>query len=677
MKSKAGDSGSFRLSDLIIIIVFLSIAAFSVEMFRSDLLQTFSLRNVEPAGTIIIKKNTVQRRLSDRMVWDRLAKESPVYIGDLIRVADLSAATLNIDDNSIDLSENTLVRISSGADGEGIQLMLSEGAVSLAAGTEGRNVSLNLNGVQVQAARGSVLSAGAREAGGVSVQVNEGNAQIVEARGTVRAISSGNVIAVASDGTQVPAKTAVVTQPVPNARYVKPAKEPLAVNFSWSRINLAPEEKLRLEISADRYFTRISNKIENLDSRAQARFDTGFWHWRLLFENTVLSSGSLTIADGSGPELQSPAFNSLFTYRDEPPAINFQWARVEEAVSYIIEVSNTSNFANVQIRRQSPAASMIASGLEEGMWFWRVMPVFPSVFSGSANYSTVSFFRIERLTAAPAVVAQGAAGGGAISLSQWLSGQAPSTVLPPELPPEITPPQLTKAPELTPPIPKINLSSPAQGAQIDGLPALRQQTVFRWNTTGEFASSRFVLSRNANPLEGQTEREIPNVNNISRVDSLTEGTWYWTVELRTSNGVAVSAPPQSFQVLPIPLLPSPRSLQPAAGRIFGLQDFRSQRSIVFSWSNVQGANAYIFTLYQQTTRGRRQIASQTISNRTNYSFTDLQLLDRGTFVWQVEAVNMRANVIEQRGATGESTFTIDFPSSAPLQVEDSGVLYGN
>jgi len=446
MKGKARGSGYFRLLDLCIIIVFLSIAAFSLDMFRRDLLQTFTLRNVEPVGTVVIKKNTVQRRISDRVLWDRLANESPVYIGDLIRVAEISAATLYIDDNSIDLEENTLIRIILAADGESLQLELSGGTLSLATGTQGRSVGIAVNGKQVQAAPNTIVSAAINETGGITVQVNEGNAQIVEADGSAREIPAGTVIAVDADGMEQPLRAAVVTRPVPNARYVKPAKEPLTVNFSWNRINLSPDEKLRLEIASDRKFAHISGVLENLDSQAQAQIDTGSWYWRLLCDDTVLATGSLTAVDGSGPVLQSPAFNSMFRYRDELPVLNFQWAEAEEAVSYIIEISNTADFSAPQIRRQNSSASMTESGLGEGSWFWRVMPVFPMLFSGSAVYSTASFFRIEKL---PAAAAESA---GELSLSQWLAAQAPSGEIPPEVPLNIIPPHLLKPPE-PPPLP--------------------------------------------------------------------------------------------------------------------------------------------------------------------------------------------------------------------------------
>jgi len=587
MEDKKRGSGYFRFSDLFIIIVFLLIAAFSLDMFRRDLLQTFILRNVEPVGTVVIKKNTVQRRISDRVLWDRLARESSVYIGDLIRVAEISAATLYIDDNTIDLGENTLIRIYLAADGESLQLELSGGSLSLATGTQGRSVGIAINGRQVQAAPNTVVSAAISETGGITVQVNEGNAQIVEADGTAREIPAGTVVAVDADGTEQPLRSEVVTRPVPNARYVKPAKEPLAVNFSWNRGNLSPGERLRLEIASDRKFTRISNMLENLDTQAQVQIDTGLWYWRLLFDDTVLTTGSLSAVDGGGPDLQSPAFNSIFRYRDELPVLNFQWAAVEEAVSYIIEVSRTHDFSNPQIRSLSSTASLQESSLEEGSWFWRVMPVFPMLFSGSAAFSTASFFRIERIPAAASETA------GELSLSQWLATQAPSDELPEGFPPELIPPHLLKSPK--PP-------------------------------TASLASSALP----ATPL--------------------------------------VSTPPLS----------SPRNLLPANGTIFGLQDFRTQRTIAFSWTAAQGANAYIFTLYQQAAAGRRQIVRQTINNDTGYTLTNLSLLDRGNFIWQVEPVSMeRGGAIERRGAAGESAFTIDFPSSAPLQLEVAELLYDN
>jgi len=537
MNSKPRDSAYFRPLDIFVVVVFLLIAVFSINMFWHDFMRTLSLQNVEPAGTVVIKKNTVQRRIADRALWDRLAKESPVYIGDIIRLADVSAATLYIDDNGIDLDENTLIRITRAADGKTLQIVLSEGNLSLATGSENGNVSFEYNGIQVHAQPNTVLSASSSNAGDVVVQVSEGNAQLIEADGAVREISSGTVVAVGADGAEKQRNTVDAAQSVSNARY-----------------------------------------------------------------------GRLSIADGSVPDLKSPAFNSLFRYSDNPPLIHFQWSEVEDADSYIIEVSNVYDFSSPRIRKQISAVSLTESGLEEGAWFWRVMPVFPRNFGGSAVFSTASFFRMEQIPAVEAANTANTEDTGAaeeLSLSQWLAAQAPSNDLPEGFPPNTIPAHFRKAPEPNPPVP---------------LPPARTSPA------------------RTPPARTPVREQAPSVSR----------------------------------------LPAPQNLTPRRGTTFGLEDFRSQRSIAFSWSAVSGANAYIFTFYQQTTSGRRQLIRETINSGTSYTLTNLSLLDRGTFIWQVEALSTgRGGAIERRGTAGESTFIVDFPSSAPLQIETAETINGD
>jgi hypothetical protein len=102
-------------------------------------------------------------------------------------------------------------------------------------------------------------------------------------------------------------------------------------------------------------------------------------------------------------------------------------------------------------------------------------------------------------------------------------------------------------------------------------------------------------------------------------------------------------------------------------------------AIDFSWQAVQDANAYIFTIYQQTPNGRRQIISRAPEDRLSWTLGDFSLFDgQGTFVWQVEAVHMRQDGgFEQRGRPGENSFDMDIPLAGPVKIEEPGVLYGN
>jgi hypothetical protein len=662
MGGKARNAGRFRFVDFLVIVLCLSGAAYTINLFRLDLFSSLDSRNEQPVGIIVIKNNTVQRRLAERILWDRLAVESPVYMGDLIRTAELSSATLYIEGSSIDLDENTLIRIQRSRDGSGtFEIELSEGVLGLSAGTEGGNFKLNLMGRQVEIAPGTVLNAAAGS-DGIVVQVSEGTALFIDEEQS-REVSSGTMISIDAEGIERADPAAVVINPQPNARYLKNRAEPLNIAFAWNRINLDPEQKLRMEISEDRNFYSITQVIDNLDTVANAAFDSGLWYWRLYYDDAVLGTGRFTITEATGPELVSPIADSLFRYQDDNPQLRFQWSEVGDASDYIVEVSDRPDFLLPALRMQTTALFSIESSLGPGTWYWRVLPVFSSVYEGSAAFSQVSFFRIEQDRTQEAVLVL-----------------PESVIVLPEPEPEIGPElvELDLKPEPLPSVPvELSLLSPAPGASLAGLTALRQQTEFRWSSNGEVVSSRFILSRNSNPLT-QPLREIANPGQTVRLDRLQEGIYYWTVEARNPDGLISIAEPRRLQVLAIPLLAAPGNLRPSAGNYIGIEQLRTQRSIDFSWAAVQGANAYIFTLYEQTSDGRRSIISRPAENRTTWTLEDIGILEPGTFIWQVEAVNRgTTGAIEQRGRTGESTFILDVPLPGPVQVEAPGVLYGN
>jgi hypothetical protein len=124
--------------------------------------------------------------------------------------------------------------------------------------------------------------------------------------------------------------------------------------------------------------------------------------------------------------------------------------------------------------------------------------------------------------------------------------------------------------------------------------------------------------------------------------------------------------------LAIPVLPAPENRLPATGQRIGIEELK-EGNVNFEWSAVQGANAYIFTLYQETGSGRRQITRIGPENRTSWT-TDIKTLGRGDFVWQAEAVNIgQNNVIEQRGRPGVNSFVIDIPRPGPVRILEESV----
>jgi hypothetical protein len=548
-------SRKFRLMDFLVILLCLIGAAFSFNQFRLDM-----SKKENPVGTIIIRNNVVQRRMANRALWDRLAVDSPAYTGDTIRTADLSNATLYIERNSIDLDGKTLIRIQRSPDDEdSIVIYLDEGNLVITTVTGGGNIALNIMGRHVEAAPGTVLSASAGKDGAV-VQVSEGTATLT-GDGQRREISSGEMIALDAGGAERTVKSAVMQQPKAEARYLKDGPEPLLVNFAWNRINLDAGETLCLELAEDRNFNRIIRVIENLDTTTEIALNAGNWYWRLSLTSpsaTILSTGRLTVADASGPALLSPATDSVIRYQDKLPGLRFQWSEIAGASSYVLEASETPDFINPRLRTHTASVFFFESGLGPGTWYWRVMPVFPPVYEGTAAFSPAGFFRI----------VQGGTG-----------------VFIPVLPEPVT----------------------EQAEQV--------------------------------PFEQVLLEQVP----------FEQG----------------------------PLLPAPLDRLPFGGHRIGIEQLKETSSIVFSWSEVQGANAYIFTLYQDTAGVRRQIIRVPPENRRNWTLENLSALGSGTFIWQVEAVSLSpAGTVERRGRIGENYFIIDIPQPGQVRIEDPGTLYG-
>ncbi|MCL2211775.1 MAG: LysM peptidoglycan-binding domain-containing protein [Treponema sp.] len=404
---RSGAPLQFRFIDITVLIVFISTAFLGLYLFRQDLMRTFETRDMEPAGVIIIRNNIIQRRHEDRVAWDRIFKDSPVYPGDLIRSAELSSATIDIERNEIDLNEYSLIRIQRAMSGYGnYHIELQEGNISVTCAAESSGITLNLMGTQVQTSSGTVLNAYATEEG-IAVQVCEGKAEVkYEGQEKAQEISEGAMISFDSYGAERIIPSAVVMKPLPNARFLKSGAEPAQIDFLWNRVNLDDSEGLRLEIAGDMYFTYNYRMFNNLDNSTQLPLNAGRWHWRLLHHGTVLNKGQFIIVDSSGPAVLTPVSGSVFRYSDiDLSQLRFQWADKQGASGYLIEINNTRDFSAPLKTKQTTASSLIYSELEEGTWYWRVMPVFPTMYEGTAGFSDIAYFKIEKTAdkAAPSI----------------------------------------------------------------------------------------------------------------------------------------------------------------------------------------------------------------------------------------------------------------------------------
>ena len=319
--------------DFIVVILFLFTAVFSINLFRMDLMQTINLKNAEPVGEVIIRKNIVQRRLSNRVLWDRLDSLSSVYDGDLIRVAELSEAALSTGSASIELGENTLIRIRREGKSEGLQIKMSEGNLSVTTQQGSGKITIDVKGRKIQTKEDSSVSIFnvSSEVDTMVLKVNEGTVQIID-DDNITEIKNGEKIALNTDGEVSQAYSAVVINSVLNTGRIPDA----------------------------------AAGAENIPALTARHADTQM-------------TADLSVPALGRPENLQPARGRRYTTSDlqTQRSINFSWQAVNDANAYLLTIYRQSGNRRRLVFTSQPLAKTYfsldnLSILDNGTFVWQV-----------------------------------------------------------------------------------------------------------------------------------------------------------------------------------------------------------------------------------------------------------------------------------------------------------------
>jgi hypothetical protein len=668
---------SIALLDLLVIFLCIISAGISLNFFRLDISRTLSRQNETPVGIITFKYKAAQRRFIDRVLWDRLRTESPVYNGDTIRTAELSEATLTFaGGETIDIAENTLIHI---------LVTKTETAVSLDSGTlnasagAGSSMALLSGDSRVEIGSGSVVSAGAGDTG-LTLRVVEGNARLSgngpgsqDEQGGSGLIQAGEALTLGSSGTVQTPPLVTVTQPLPNARFYNSAGTGSGMNipFTFNRVNF--QGPVQLDISADRSFTRIAGEYTADGAQAAAALNSGVYFWRAYSPGSTANaaSGKVTIIDAPSPSLVSPADGASFRYRSKTPSLRFQWTAAENVTSSTLEVADNPSMLNPRIRTKVRGTALLSTELGEGRWYWRVSPVFSREFEGPP--SPVFSFTIEQNNALSAPVLVSPREGELINTAEgrspvyfsWRNEEEAisyTVLISPNR--DLSNPVLTNSAKesyhlYTPSALAVlgagsyywgvrftdseGNESPASTARP--FTALEQEVIqrtifppdgyavavsmlpdfrFTWKTNLPWAT-KIEIASNADFSRLVLNETVSGESFQSR--SLPEGDYWWRISSTAENGMALQSAAKRFSaVLPFP---EPVIEHPAAESLLVIQEGDDTD---FRWQSINGAEYYRFKLYYGS-------ETDPVFESANMEETSLSLTleEEGPYTWTVQA----------------------------------------
>ena len=384
-------------------------AAANSFLFYKNFFRALTRLNEEPIATITFKYKTAQRKFLDRVVWDRLRQDSPVYNGDTIHTSSLSEATIWFSDGNImDLSENTMAQVFLSED-KALRAELSDGSAVLDSSGAQDGMTLSSNGISVRLEKGSSLSAKSSAADSsaqknLSLQVMSGSASVQNNENGAEktfSVGEGDSLVLAQSGDfKNPAIKMI--EPSQNAKILYHSDGSKKVDFKWKTEN-SDSEKIStlLLLSSDKNFKDIVYRFFS-EKQSSAAFDLkpGTYYWKLSAlqndEEKDSQNGKIQLIQSPLPELLVPVPQYEFNYRTKLPAVRLIWTESPYATSYRLEIASDEKMKNLVLDQRQNLTSAIISTLKEGTYWWRITPYYTINKIGLSAPSEIKSFSVRK-----------------------------------------------------------------------------------------------------------------------------------------------------------------------------------------------------------------------------------------------------------------------------------------
>lgn len=406
-----------RLADFFIVVLSLCVSFYFVRLFWLDLNSATVRTDTKSIATIVFKQRIAQRKFSDRVVWERLQNNSPLYNADTLRTSAQSEAYVIFDNGTIiEMHENTMLQIFYTEDG--IKLTVDEGDIDLDTSSvnsdsaEGSSVLLQMNnGAQISVQSGSKLSASSNtESGIINFNLQEGKGSVIRENGESVDLQKGQIVKVEKSG-EVTKGDFSVTSISNNLRILNfQDTQAVPVQFEWSSNEELKSKLVIIEVSSKKDFSVVekSYRIEDQNNFTLPA-DDGVMYWRAYIDDSdtvevteeIIEEkrssavvGKIRVDNVTPVSLTSPVDGASYTYRKQTPKINFNWQGDSLATKYKIEIATTPDFSLPVISQELAAKSAVYSTLGQGTYYWRVTPYYAVNNTGYSDASKMGVFTV-------------------------------------------------------------------------------------------------------------------------------------------------------------------------------------------------------------------------------------------------------------------------------------------
>ena len=404
-KTRSKSKIKAKIRDTFIALFLLGVCALSLLYFWQDLNHSFTRSDKDAIATISFKYKVAQRKFSDRVVWERLQQNSPLYSEDTIRTSDMASATITFKSGEVlEVHENSMIQIYKNADGS-VLLSVTDGGIDVdtSSGDSGVLAVLMENGSSIIVEKGSRLAANTNADGDASFLLRSGNGSIYSGSDSSEEgllLSAGEAVKVENSG-QVKKEPLSVTSIPGDLLILNFEEQPSPVHLEWNASEQLSGKKIIVQTSKNIDFSSIARSFSVVNANSvELPSEEGTVYWRVFEASEKDESnavkGRIRIENISCPVLNSPANNSSYKYRKVLPVINFAWDGNDYAEYYRLEVAKTPDFFEPVKVVNVPSANYSLRDLQEGNYFWRVTPFYRINGTGFAGGSKTLQFAVKK-----------------------------------------------------------------------------------------------------------------------------------------------------------------------------------------------------------------------------------------------------------------------------------------
>lgn len=386
-----------KLYNIIFIIICLLLTASSLLYFYNDLNKIIFKDETELAK-VLYKHKVVQRKFLDSVIWNRLSIDSLLYNGDIVRTEKNSSIIINFtNQTNIVLEEETMIQIIKKDDGS-LELDLSKGNVQIDMNNSKELLSINLsNGIKLNVKQGSkiIVNTDGNES---DFSIIEGETSFINQDGTESVVLSGEQIQIDEVGSINKFPLLVKNLTGEKIFIFDGESGTVDLDFNSSQIDNNQTFVFETSFSKDFNILETSSFKKNTDLIQIKNIEKDIYYRVYPEDNSEnVTIGKVSVEKLYKPKLLLPAIDSTYKDTELYPDIFFKWQTDDFSDYCKIQIYDFDDTRNPVVEKEITSDSITISNLDEGKYFWKIIPHYSVNNIGYGIPSDVFNFSIVKL----------------------------------------------------------------------------------------------------------------------------------------------------------------------------------------------------------------------------------------------------------------------------------------